>query len=92
MKKFLKILGIFCLFSSLIMLAGWATYKNTFEIQRDVPAFTEIKKTSNISVRLSLEQKAIIQKSRESAVHIISYSSKIDGVTSLSGTYFTAFG
>ena len=92
MKKFLKILGIFCLLSSLILLAGWATYENTFEIQRNLPTFTEIKKTTNISGSLYSQQRATIQKSRESAVHIISYSTRIGGITSLSGTYFTAFG
>jgi hypothetical protein len=92
MKRFLKILGalIFCL--SLITMAGWSTFENTFRTQKDVSTFSEIKHRSNVSRYLNNQQKSVIKKSRNSSVRIVSYSAKMDGIASLSGTYFTAFG
>jgi RNase H-fold protein (predicted Holliday junction resolvase) len=92
MKRFLKILSVFCFLSSLIILAGLATFENTFRIQENLPSFTTIKERKNIAVGLPMQQRHVIRKSRESAVRIISYSAAMDGIASLSGTYFQAFG
>ena len=92
MKRFLKILSVFCFLSSLIILAGWATLENTFKTQENLPPFTEIKERSNVSVGLPMQQRHVVRKSRDSAVRIISYSAALDGISSLSGTYFQTFG
>ena len=91
MKKFLQILGIFCLLSNLVVLSVWATFENTFRSQENLPAFTEIKERNNVAGHLSPQQRNTVKKSRNSAVRIISYSAAMDGIASLSGTYFKAF-
>ena len=91
MKKFLQILGIFCLLSNLVVLSVWATFENTFRSQENLPSFTEIKEKNNVAGNLSPQQQRTVKKSRNSAVRIISYSAAMDGIASLSGTYFKAF-
>ena len=36
MKKFLKILGVFCIIANLMVFAAYSTYKNTFKIQEKI--------------------------------------------------------
>ncbi len=91
MKKFLQILGIFCLIANLVVLSVWATFENTFRSQDNLPSFTQIKERNNVAGGLSAQQRHTVRKSRNSAVRIISYSGSMDGIASLSGTYFKAF-
>ena len=92
MKKFLQILGIFCLLTNLVVLSVWSTFEDTFRSQENLPSFIEIKERNNVAGELSAQQRHTVRKSRNSAVRIISYSAAMDGVASLSGTYFKAFG
>jgi|ETNvirnome_2_300_1030623.scaffolds.fasta_scaffold09427_4 hypothetical protein len=91
MKKFLQILGVFCILSNLVILGVWSTFENTFKTQANIPTPDEIQHTHNIAHALSAEQRHTVRKSRDSAVRIISYSASMDGIASLSGTYFKAF-
>lgn len=92
MKKFLKILGAFCLIANFIVFAAYSTYKNTFKIQENLPSQSSIQSYENVSPAVPIQHRYVIEKSRKSAVRILSYSARMDGVASLSGTYFTSFG
>jgi hypothetical protein len=73
--------------AALLGLAIWSGIENS-----QMPTRETLRDDQNISRQLSYSERKVIAKSRQSSVRVMSMSVEGEGMSSMSGTYFTLLG